>query len=236
MIKDIVLLHGWGANTQKLAPLAKELKKMGWQPYTLKLPGFDLPLNDANWTLERYAKFIDAEISARYGSTPVVVFGHSFGGRILLKLLSDKFNSQIQGAVLNSASGLSRDTVFKRLPLLVVSKATKFTMRLPVVGSLASKLNTYGQRRYYKNAQGNLKQVFQSVIRQDLKPLVSKIKIPVLVIWGEQDRLTPFKDAKYLAAHLPRCESVSYPDGDHLLVYSKPDKLAQNITTWAKRI
>lgn len=234
--KHIVLLHGWGANVAKLGPLAKELTKLGWTTYALKLPGFDLPLAQSDWTLASYADYVRRQLADKYDKKPIVIYGHSFGGRILLKLFSDTQPVNVKGLVLNAASGLSRDNVAKRWVLLLLSKGNKFAMRLPVVGGLATKLDELGQKRYYSRAQGNLKLVFQAVVKENLKPLVSKITTPTLVIWGQKDKLTPIADAKYLLSHLAHAESVIYPDGDHLLPYTKPDKLAQNITTWAARL
>lgn len=50
----------------------------------------------------------------------------------------------------------------------------------------------------YNRAQGLMKEVFKKVIAEDLTPLLSKIKIPTTIIWGDQDKLAPLSDGRLM--------------------------------------
>jgi len=56
--KRIILLHGWGANIEKLIPLGKELKKLGWRVFIPKLPGFDRPPPKQAWGTKEYGQYV----------------------------------------------------------------------------------------------------------------------------------------------------------------------------------
>ncbi len=58
---------------------------------------------------------------------------------------------------------------------------------------------------------------FDLYFRQDLRPLLSKIEIPVLVISGEQDPTMPPEAGADVAAHLQHARQVIIPQVGHLL-------------------
>lgn len=49
-----------------------------------------------------------------------------------------------------------------------------------------------------------------------LEGVASRIRQPMLIIFGKQDRLIPWAQAERLAAEAPMAELVMYPDGNHV--------------------
>ena len=49
-----------------------------------------------------------------------------------------------------------------------------------------------GERDYINS--GEKKKIFQNIINQPLTPYLKKIKIPITLIWGAEDSLTPASD------------------------------------------
>ncbi len=234
--KNIILIHGWGARADKLLPLEKCLTVLGWSVKKIKLPGFDLANPLTSWGMQEYADYVLAKIKKYFGLQHVYLYGHSFGGKILLKLMSGKNSKNIKGIILNSPSGLSRDNVVKRYLVLVVAKTIKLLLFIPLTKDVAKKLYDFGQRRYYSKAKGIMKHVFQRVVKEDLKPNVAKIKIPSLVLWGKDDTLTPVKDAFFLQRSLKKSSLVIVDNDNHLLPYNNPKIVAQKIDQWQKTL
>ena len=74
MAKNIVLLHGWGAETKKLEPLGRELKKLGWSVYIPKLIGFEKPAPVFVWGIKEYSDYVKDEASAEFGEYKYYLF------------------------------------------------------------------------------------------------------------------------------------------------------------------
>ena len=78
------------------------------------------------------------------------------------------------------------------------------------------------------------KKIFILVKRQppeDLKPLVPRITLPTLVLWGEKDSMVPISDGYYLKESLAKVKLVIFKNEGHKLPYNKPKKIAEEIKT-----
>ena len=107
-------MHGWEARAGKLEPLADELRKLGWKVENLELPGFGLPVPKTVWGVDDYADWVKEKAGGE-----CVVFGHSFGGRVAIKLAA---KGAARGAVLCAPGGLSRPGKVKRVLFRVLVK------------------------------------------------------------------------------------------------------------------
>jgi 2,6-dihydroxypseudooxynicotine hydrolase len=52
--------------------------------------------------------------------------------------------------------------------------------------------------------------------RLDLSGVAARVKQPLLVVFGQRDRLIPYQHAERLAAEAPHAELAMYPDGNHV--------------------
>ena len=87
--RPLLLLHGWGAHTAVVWPLAQAMTPLGYRVYALDMPGFgQTPPPPTAWTVYDYARFVVAYLDAQ-GLEQVDLFGHSFGGRLGLILGAD---------------------------------------------------------------------------------------------------------------------------------------------------
>jgi pimeloyl-ACP methyl ester carboxylesterase len=74
----------------------------------------------------------------------------------------------------------------------------------------------------YRAASETMKKIFINVVNEDLKYCLPKIKVPTLIIWGENDKETPVKDAKIIEKLVPDSGLVVFKNAGH---YSYLDKL-----------
>ena len=190
----MLLLHGWGVTKEMLRPLGKRLARSGWHVVGLDLPGFGkTPTPPAAWDSSEYVTFVRAFAKEVFDSAPFIVFGHSFGGRIAIKLAATRRKS-IRGVVLCAPAGIYR-------PL---------------------------------NVRNLIRRVIRRTRWENVKPLLSKITIPSLILWGKQDKVTPVKGAYSAKNLLPRALLKTFPSIGHSLPYRRPAAIAREITSWSK--
>ncbi len=230
--RNIILLHGWGATSNKLMPLKKALEKKGWNVLLPLLAGFEAPPPDFAWGIKEYSKHVKTLASEAFINKDYVVFGHSFGGRLAIKMATSN-TKNLSGIVLCATSGLSRGNPVKRLAFTTLAKTGKAVLVVPGTYSLFRKVLYKAAREHdYEKTQGVMREVFRKVVAEDLKPHVTKIAIPSLVLWGDKDRMTPIADARFLEANLKSGRLIVYKGMGHKLPYEKPKDIAFAIHTW----
>lgn len=229
--KKIVILHGWGASTEKLQPLAKELISLGWKVFLPRLPGFGTVPPKEVWGVNEYSDYIYRKAIKTFGKSRFYVFGHSFGGRLAIKMASEQ-KEYLKGVILCSTSGISRGNFLKRALFLILAKIGKIFLLVPEVASFWRKvLYKLAREHDYEKSQGHMREIFKKIISEDLKPLLARIKIPALVLWGRDDRMTPVSDAYFIKNSVPDSHLILFNAG-HRLPYDKPKEVALEIDRW----
>lgn len=234
--KNIVLLHGWGAKTNKLRPLANELEKLGWNVFLPKLAGFDRPAPKEVWGIKEYSDFVYEEARMQFGGKKFFVFGHSFGGGVAIKLAS-KRTKNLSGVILCASRGISRGKSIKRLVFATLAKTGKVLLITPGIARGFRRLLYKAAREHdYEKTEGIMREVFKKVVAEDLKPYVARIKVPTLILWGEQDRMIPLADAYLIKSLVLKAKLITYKNQGHKLPYEIPRELAKEINSWSKTL
>jgi pimeloyl-ACP methyl ester carboxylesterase len=184
-------MHGWGLNRNSLRAVGVLFQRTH-AVHLLDLPGFgDAPLPPADWDTIKYTDLVQQYVLDRV-SAPVVLVGHSFGGRIALRLAGRRL-PQVRAIVLMAVPGLPARP-FSRVHLRRV--AIRLLRRLlraarPVTGAapLDWHTRTFGSRDYL--AAGDLRSIFVRTVNEDLTESAKAVACPVLLIWGSDDREAP---------------------------------------------
>ncbi|WP_096189864.1 alpha/beta fold hydrolase [Evansella halocellulosilytica] len=221
----VILLHGWGANIQAFAPVHNHLKKYH-QVYTLDLPGFgesDEP--PEQWGIEDYTDFLKAFIEKLEIEQPILI-GHSFGGRMSI-CYSAKYGN-IKKVILVGSAGIKP----KRKPNYYVKvytfKAAKNILKLPGLNRYSDDILTKVKSKLgssdYKNSSGVMQQTMVKVVNEDLQHLMPEIKVPTLLVFGENDTATPVSDGQRMEELIPDSGLVVLKNAGH---YAYLDQLQQ---------
>ena len=213
-------MHGWEARAGKLEPLAEELRKLGWKVENLELPGFGLPAPKQVWGVGEYADWVKAKGGGKW-----VVFGHTFGGRVAIKLAA---RGAVGGVVLCAPGGLSRPGRTKRALFRVLVKVGR-ALGLERYKAILYKL---AREHDYEKTLEIMREVFKKVVEEDLNPLTGEIKVPTLVLWGKQDRVVPYTDGQ----KFKRAKLVLFEDQGHKLPYELPGEVAAEIDKWSTHL
>ncbi len=189
-----VLLHGWGHTLENLKPIAKELSD--YDCYLIDLPGFgksaqpDSVLSVSNYT-DVIADFIKTKFSKKDN---VYLIGHSFGGRIGI-YIGASYPDLIKGLFILAGAGLKKHKkLFKQL---VLTGARGLRILYKIIGRdvMTSALYRKYYERFassdYKNAKPLMREILKKTVMENLTPIARKVSVPTVLIYGENDNVTP---------------------------------------------
>lgn len=215
--KKIVFLHGWQQDKRSFSPLVPFLFKK-YQLFLLDFPGFGqtpLPKNDI--TLNQYSQIITQWIIEKK-LTPIILVGHSFGGKIASVIASSN-PKIINKLILISPSGIPTPKFWYRIKKFIPPNLSRILS--PLIRPLTAS-------RDYKNA-GILLPLFKTIVKEDLRPFFAKINIPTLIIWGRDDQELPVKQA-YLIHQFIKTSKLKLIPGEHLMFQKNPQPVARLIS------
>lgn len=196
--KVVVLLHGWGTSVKDMQGLSQHLAEK-FRVISIDLPGFGSSQQPTDaWYVGDYATCV-ASVLAKLGITDVyAIVGHSFGGRVTIKGLSQG-SFKPQKAILIGSAGIKHADSARNMGYKFLAKTGKAALSLPGL----NKLSDRARQKLYKSAgsadyanAGSMKQIFINTINEDLTTAAATIQIPTLLIWGEHDEESPVEDAK----------------------------------------
>lgn len=209
--KPIILLHGWGTSRKTFTSLCEEIKS-SFEVHLIDLIGFgesDEPLKP--YSLDDYVLFLRDYIM-RFNLVDVIILGHSFGGRIAIKY-ARMFN-EVKKIILVDSAGIKRFNLKNKLKIIkykFLKKWYKLTNNKKQYQKLINHSGSYD----YKVASVIMKQTLSKIIKEDLKKHLKYIKKEVLIIWGKDDKVTPYKDALYLKKKLKESGLVTFENSGH---------------------
>jgi len=207
------------------------LPALGVGGVALDLPGFggatpepEAPMGSAGYA-ERVAPVLD-ELAA-----PVVVIGHSFGGRVALHLAATH-PDQVAALVLTGVPNLVRRTTPAAKPPLGFRVAKALHRKGLLKDEKMEELRRRHGSADYRNAPSPLlRDVLVRVTNEDYEAQLAALRCPVELVYGEQDTAaTP--DMARRAVDLVgsgRAELTVLPGVDHFTPVKAPEALAAAI-------
>ncbi|MCL2094922.1 alpha/beta hydrolase [Candidatus Saccharibacteria bacterium] len=186
----LLLLHGWGQSAAGLLPLATPLAK-SYKVIVPSLPGFGGSSEPKQaWGTEEYAEFVEKFVE-KTGVEPVAVMGHSFGGRVMVRMFAGK--KIVEKLVFIDSAGVRRAKTLRGVLVGVLKWPFKV---LPQGSGLRKWAVTRFGSRDYRNATPMMREVLKRTVAEDLSKMIPEITARTLIIWGEKDEETPLKDTK----------------------------------------
>lgn len=218
MPRHLVFLHGWGLTRDSLRGIAI-LFQHAYRVHLVDLPGFgEAAAPPADWDTNRYADLVARYLAAHvHGS--VVLIGHSFGGRVAVRLASRR-PPNLAGVALLAVPGLpNRQWSRTRLRRIGIRWLRRVLRALtPVTGEapLAWHTRRFGSKDYL--AAGPLRSVLVRTVTEDLRESVLRSVCPFLLVYGTDDTETPpWLGFAYRALMPDRATFDVLPHKDHHL-------------------
>ena len=242
----LLLVHGFGGNKDNWTRFSKYLTGR-FRVIAPDLPGFGYSAPHADWDYSLLPQCSRVNDFARaLGLQQFHIAGNSMGGH-LAALYSHAYPEQVRSlALLNNAginapaeSGLQRAIAKGGNPLIADSLADynallafvaykKIFLPWPVRGVFAR-----GAMR-----QANLhRRIFDSIqndLSTGLESILAEIKDPVLILWGEYDRVLDVSSVDVMRPLLPQAEVVIMKDTGHLPMIERPAETAAHFLSFVK--
>jgi pimeloyl-ACP methyl ester carboxylesterase len=219
----VVFLHGWSRRGQDFAACATELAHEGVASVALDLPGFgSSPLPTVAGGARHYAELL-APVLLEMGSDPLVLVGHSLGGRIAT-VLASRHPELIRAMVLTGA------------PLVRTSPTSKTPWRYRMIrywharGLVGEDRMEKARQRYgstdYRNSSGLLREVLVMMVNESYEEELSSLEVPVVMVWGENDLEVPVSNAVTAASLLHKKHTLrTVAEVGHFLPVQAPHEL-----------
>ncbi|MDR0589877.1 MAG: alpha/beta hydrolase, partial [Spirochaetaceae bacterium] len=180
----------------------------------------------AAWGVDDYGDFV-LKFMASLGISRVILIGHSFGGRIIIKLAARReLPVRITKIVLVNSAGIRpRKTVRQKARLLLyrgvkgILSVGGLKNRFP--GLLAGWRKRHGSPDYLR-ASPRMRECLIRVINEDLTPCLPRIPCPALLIWGAEDQETPLGDGKLMERLIPGAGLVTLEKAGHYSFLDEP--------------
>ena len=140
--------------------------------------------------------------------------GHSVGGRVGIKLLS-QYGELFDKVIFEDAAGIKpkQDGI---KPILYLG-AKAFNLLMPNIFGVKQRIRYkfyQGLEADYINA-GKMKGTLTHLLDEDLAPELSKIENQTLLLWGEKDRAVPLADGKKMFRLIPNARIEIFDNVGH---------------------
>ena len=222
----LLILHGWTTSTEKWNPFLDALKENGFNIELLKIPGLT-EKTDKSWTLENYVEWL----KERVGNEKVILIGHSNGGRIALAF-SNKYPEKIRNLILIDSAGIYHKELYIRLKRLFFTSAAKLGKKLTSSEILRKFMYQLAGESDYKNADSLQRQTMINLTSSDLTPLLKNISVPALIIWGENDEITPISDGRLMQSQIKNSKMKTIKGAKHSPQFTHPKEVIKIINEY----
>lgn len=215
--RPLLLLHGWGVSSELFAPILDGLQQ-GRRLIVPDLPGFGATAEpDTAWSVHDYAAWCIALLD-RLGIGTCDLIGHSNGGRIGI-VIAATYPGRIERMVLAGSAGIRPRQTLRGAARVRSYKALRIVERSALVPSA---LRQAARRRAdqrgsadYRAVSGVMRGTLVRIVNEDLRALLPKLHLPVLLIWGDKDTETPIADGQLMERLIPDAGLVVFEGAGH---------------------
>ncbi|MBN2550901.1 MAG: alpha/beta hydrolase [Anaerolineales bacterium] len=227
----VVLIHGaggthlyWPAEIRRLA---------GYRVFAPDLPGHGKSPGRGKQTISAYADAVLEWLTA-LGMHSLVFIGHSMGSAVAIHLALN-YPEHVLGLGLIGAGARLRVN-----PLLLESAANDTTFPRAVEMVVQWSFSSHTSAQLIELAGQRMASTRPSVLQGDFiacnafdeTQRISQIQRPTLILCGEEDRMTPVRNAQFLANNIPGAVLKIIPQAGHMVMLEQPQEVAKSITTF----
>ena len=253
----VVLIHGFGASLETwhdIYPLMSA--RYSVVRMDLKGSGFSSKPED-----DKYAPYDQAQLLVKFlkqlGQTNIVLVGHSLGGGIALltyfQSMIPSCGISVKGLILIDSAGYSQTLPFfvsaVRNPFMrffsnLMPPRCRTTFVLNRIIKVKKQITTDRVYRYafFLNMPGSkyaLRQTAKQILPEDVSELTGKfsnVKIPTLIIWGEDDPVIPIENATRFNRDITSSRLVVLPDTGHIPQEERPEEVCVAMDQFLKSL
>lgn len=244
--RAIIFIHGFPYDHTMWKAQIDELSK-NYFCITYDIRGLgESPAGDGQFTMEQFVDDLEIVVNELKLDKPVIC-GLSMGGYITLRALErmqDKFSAAIlcdtRSEADNNEGKLKRASAIRRINLEGLIPFTYDFIRNCFADEFKNNKQTELKKIIEKSSEFNpigVKGCLLAMLsRTDTTQSLSKIKIPTLLICGEQDSLTPPSVMKEMFHKIPKAEFVEIKNAGHMTPIENPDEVNNAIKRFLSKV
>lgn len=223
----IVLFHGlsgssdwWRRNFDALAVrhtvAAVDLVGFGRNRLFLRPSRLPPALDDLAALLVRW-------IETSFGAEPVHLVGNSMGGHVAIHIAA-RAPELVRSLVLVDSTGIpfELDPRIHLRNIFVPPGIVSFSRILA--------------RDAFRAGPTSLFLAFSRLLRDDVRPLLRGLNMPVLLLWGERDPLVPLSYGRQMAALVPQARLVVIPGTGHVPMWERPELFNRELLSFVDEV
>lgn len=247
--KPIILIHGWPLSDAMYEYQYQYLSRKGFRVIGITLRGFgksDKPYG--KYTFDVFSDDIKVVLE-KLKIKNAVLGGFSMGGAVVLHYIT-KYNAahvnklalfaaaapswqQREGSPYGiseaEANGLILQTMTARQDLIA-----GFGSAFPAKeGNISKNVEKWLENINLEASPYAITESIRSLKELDLRPELSKIKIPVAIFHGPQDKLCPFSFAEELHRGIKDSYIVKFENSGHALFFEEAEKFNEELEKFA---
>ncbi|MDS1272456.1 alpha/beta hydrolase [Lipingzhangella sp. LS1_29] len=239
----VVLVHGWAASRRVWGVVADRLVRSGHRVvcYDQREHGLSSGGREPI-SLQRLAADVAIVLDRTVGTDPAVLVAHSGGGFAALThvcTVPEQANTRLGGLVLAATAAHGQDTPEREVRMMGSALFTRALAR-PGLGRRFLR-RTMGKRvdptvldvnrqMFVATTPRVRAACFGSTMGMDLRPRLSSVRVPAVVLSGSVDRIVPSKLGWTVAQNLPDARFLELPDTGHMLPLEAPHQIVDSVT------
>ncbi len=242
----LILVHGVGDKGARIWDPLIPMLSSRYRILAFDLPGFGRSAkSNALYSPEQYSKFI-RWLANQYVNGPYMLMGHSLGGGVAL-CYAGLYPGQMEKLILIDACGVLHRSVLTRYMVHIdVENDSKFISKSleilnDIISSTISGFEKIGLRdnidevlndpRLRKRVlRGNPTRVAGlALVQYDFSEILENIDIPVYIIWGSEDIITPLRTGKILVTKIPNAHLEVIENAEHVPFLDHPDEFRMTL-------
>ena len=246
----VVFLHGlagcWQNWLENIVPLAADHRVIA-----IDFPGFgESPMPAGPISVSAYARTV-VEVLDALGLERATIVGNSMGGFVGCEM-AIRFPQRIERLVLVAGAGLSlrhmrheRKTgararvenllffglgrLARHTDLVVRSRRLRRGLLLLVVARPERLSGPLIAEQAHGAGKPGFDDALEAMTAYPIRDRLGEISCPALIVWGEDDRLVPVRDAAEFEWLIGDARKIVYPDTGHMVMLERPERFNEDL-------
>lgn len=230
----IIVLHGLMGGLSNFDGVSNFFPKKNYKVVIPELPLYDMPL--LKTSLSTLAKYIK-DFVAHKGYKDVILLGNSLGGHIAL-LTQKKYPEIAKALIITGSSGLYENAMGESYPRRgdyeFIKKKAEDVFYDPSVATkeiVDEVFDTVNDRQKLVRTLA----ISKNAIRHNMSKDLPNMTLPVCIIWGKQDNVTPPSVAEEFNNILPDSDLFWIDKCGHAAMMEHPDTFNQILFDWLSK-